>query len=41
MTMQLSKSGIYKAVVEAAEKQRRPGESEHEARDRYWQTPEG
>ena len=41
MTMQLTKSEIYKAIVDAAEKQRKPGENEHVARARFWQTPEG
>ena len=39
--MQLTKSEIFKAVVDAAEKQRKPGENEHVARARFWQTPEG
>ena len=39
--LRLSKSEIYEAVVKAAEKQRRSGETEHEARARFWRTPEG
>ncbi len=39
--LRLTKSEILKAVYEAAEKQRRPGENEHVARARFWQTPEG
>ena len=39
--LRLSKAEIYKAVVDAAEKQRKPGENEHVARARFWQSPEG
>ena len=39
--LRLTKMEIYKAVVDAAEKQRKPGENEHVARARFWQSPEG